>query len=69
MSKIELKTTDKELAKELQSLKIDELQVGRRISFLDCADPKVMAASNQILTFAITSGSSVALSLFFSVVI
>ncbi|ASZ51778.1 hypothetical protein [Vibrio parahaemolyticus] len=60
----ELKFVDRELANELRNLKIDDLQVGQRINFTDCADPEVMAASNQVLTFIVTSGSSVALSLF-----
>lgn len=66
MGEIEVKTEDKELAKELQSLKIDGLQIGRRIKTFDCADPEVMAAANQVATFIITAGSSVALSLFSS---
>ncbi len=61
---VELKISSKELGNELRSLKIDDLAISQRISFFDCADPEVMAASNQVLTFIITSGSSVALSLF-----
>ncbi|NQZ90951.1 MAG: hypothetical protein HRT97_01260 [Moritella sp.] len=63
-SDVVLKISDKELANDLRNLKIDDLEIGQRISFFNCADPEVMAASNQVLTFIITSGSSVALSLF-----
>ena len=59
----ELKVSDKELGNELRSLKIDDLEIGQIMSFVDCADPEIMAASNKVLTFIITSGSSVALSL------
>tara|TARA_R110001583_G_scaffold195238_1_gene370844 strand:- start:1751 stop:2086 length:336 start_codon:yes stop_codon:yes gene_type:complete len=59
-----LKISDKELANDLRNLNIDDLEIDQRISFFDCADPEAMAASNQVLTFIITSGSSFALSLF-----
>lgn len=63
MGQIEVKTTDKELTKELQLLNIDEVQVGRRINTFDSCDPEVMASANQVATFIITVGGSVALNL------
>ncbi|SDN73574.1 hypothetical protein [Vreelandella arcis] len=66
MSRIEIKTEDVELAKDLQSLDIDGLQVGRRVVAFDGADPELMAAANQVATFVISSGSTIALSLFSS---
>ncbi|OBX37862.1 hypothetical protein A8U91_02241 [Halomonas elongata] len=66
MCRIEIKTEDNELAKELQSLDIDGLKVGRRIASFDSAGPELMAAANQVATFVITSGDPIALSLFSS---
>ncbi|WP_144983186.1 hypothetical protein [Halomonas sp. C22] len=66
MSRIEIRTEDVELAKDLQSLDIDGLDIGRRIATFDGADPELMAAANQVATFVISSGSTIALSLFSS---
>lgn len=66
MNKIELKFTDSELADELRKIDISDVSVGQRVNVFDCADPEVMIASNKILTFIVTTGSSVALSLFSS---
>jgi hypothetical protein len=66
MNRIEINTEDAELAKDLQSLNIDGLEIGRRIDTFDGVDPELMTAANQAATFVITSGSSIALSLFSS---
>ncbi|EMA2414962.1 hypothetical protein U2G71_004325 [Vibrio vulnificus] len=66
MNKIELKFTDSELANELRKIDISDVSVGQRVNVFDCSDPEVMIASNKILTFIVTTGSSVALSLFSS---
>ncbi len=66
MSKIELKFTNSELANELRKMDISGVSVGQRMNVFDCADPEMMITSNKILTFIVTTGSSVALSLFSS---
>ncbi|MGL6488988.1 hypothetical protein ACSZNF_19125 [Aeromonas hydrophila] len=66
MSEVELKFSDHGLAKELSSLDIADIKVRRKINVLDCAEPEVMSTLNNTFTFIVTTGSSVALSLFSS---
>lgn len=66
MNEIELKFSDHGLANELRALDIADIKVMRRINVLDCAEPEVMSALNNTFTFIVTTGSSVALSLFSS---
>ncbi|MEZ9956168.1 hypothetical protein AB4389_21820 [Vibrio cyclitrophicus] len=60
----QLQFVDPILADELTKLNIDGLKVGRKLETRDCADPEVMAASNQVFTFVVTTIGPIALNLF-----
>ncbi|CAK1947185.1 hypothetical protein [Vibrio crassostreae] len=64
MSEIKLQFSDKELAQELLSLDVEDLEVSQSARFFNCNDPSLISATSNVMTFVITTSGTVALGLF-----